>query len=280
MMPFNNAMAVFKLLPKTNCRQCEAPTCLAFAAAVFQGRKNLNECPYVSTEDVETPIQTSDKEQPDVPTVDSTYEVQLEELRQKVQTLDLAEAAGRVGGRYANGKLTIKIMGKDFSVDKSGRLYSDIHIHAWISPPFFHYLLNCQGAPHSGNWVPLRELENGRDWAQFFVHRCEKPLKRVADTYTDLFEDMVHLFNGRPVEKHFQSDISLVLDPLPRLPIMICYWKPEDGLSSSLNIFFDANAEKNLPIESIYLITTGLVVMFEKISFRHGVVMQPQERSN
>lgn len=277
MIPFNNAMAVFKLLPKTNCRKCEAPTCLAFAAAVFQGRKNLDECPYVDSENVAALSRSADKGQANnAPvTMDSAYEAQLEKIRQQVQSVDLAEAAERIGGWYANGKLTIKIMGKDFSVDRSGQLYSDIHVHGWIALPFFQYVFKCQGAPLSGRWVPLRELENGKDWAHFFEHRCEKPLKKLADTYTDLFEDMVHLFNGVPVEKHYQSDISMMLRPLPLLPVLICYWKPEDGLGSSLNVFFDANAEKNLPIESIYQISAGLLVMFEKIAFRHGAVAQP-----
>lgn len=50
----------------------------------------------------------------------------------------------------------------------------------------------------------------------------------------------------------------------------ICYWKPEDGLESSLNIFFDATAEDNLGIESIYALAAGLVRMFENIALRHG----------
>ena len=81
---------------------------------------------------------------------------------------------------------------------------------------------------------------------------------------------MIRLFNGRQVENHYASDISLVLHPLPNVPLLICYWKPEDGLASSLNIFFDSTAEENLNIQSIYALVAGLVRMFEKISLRHG----------
>ena len=95
-------------------------------------------------------------------------------------------------------------------------------------------------------------------------------MKKVADTYTDLFEDMIHLFNGRQVDNHYSSDISLVLHPLPKVPLLICYWRPEDDLASDLNIFFDSNAEENLNIESIYTLSAGLVIMFEKLALRHG----------
>jgi len=39
------ALDVFKLLPRTNCRQCDYPTCLAFATAVSQGEAEPEECP-------------------------------------------------------------------------------------------------------------------------------------------------------------------------------------------------------------------------------------------
>ena len=81
---------------------------------------------------------------------------------------------------------------------------------------------------------------------------------------------MLHIFNGKRVENHYASDISLVLYPLPRIPMLFCYWKPEDGLDSSLNIFFDSTAEDNLSIEAIYSLGAGLVIMFEKIALRHG----------
>lgn len=264
-----NAMDVFKLLEKSNCKACGAPTCLAFAAAVYMGEKSLGACPHLDPEIV---AKYSGEATPPKG-LDSDSDTRLTELIAAFRRIDLREAARRSGGAYANGKLTLKVMGKDFSVDADGKLHTDIHVHNWISAPFFEYLINCQGIPKSGRWLPLRELENGKDWGNFFTHRVEKPMKKVADTYTDLFEDMVHLFNGRPVEDHYQSDIALVLHPLPMLPMLICYWKPEDSMASDLNIFFDANAEKNLPIESIYTLGVGLVVMFEKIALRHGVVV-------
>ena len=47
MIQLKNAMEIFKILPRTNCRDCRVPTCLAFAAAVFKGDKRLGDCPHV-----------------------------------------------------------------------------------------------------------------------------------------------------------------------------------------------------------------------------------------
>jgi len=39
---------IFKLLPKTNCKECGVPTCLAFAMNLASGKAELDACPYVS----------------------------------------------------------------------------------------------------------------------------------------------------------------------------------------------------------------------------------------
>jgi acetyl-CoA decarbonylase/synthase complex subunit gamma len=41
---------IFKMLPKTNCKECGYPTCLAFAMALATGKAELDACPYVSDE--------------------------------------------------------------------------------------------------------------------------------------------------------------------------------------------------------------------------------------
>lgn len=38
-------LAIWDLLPKTNCRQCGEATCLAFAVSLIQQRRSLDECP-------------------------------------------------------------------------------------------------------------------------------------------------------------------------------------------------------------------------------------------
>ena len=263
---FKNPMEIFKLLDKSNCRKCNKPTCLAFAAAVFQGQKRLDECPQLDREIIERYGGMAANQNP----LEQMQSESIEHLKRKIVKIDLCASAQRLGEKFSNEKLTIKCLGKDFSVDTNGNISTDIHVHSWIAVPVLNYILAGAGTPVSGKWVPFRELEGGKKWYRLFEQRCEKPLKKVADTYTDLFEDMIHLFNGRQVENHYASDISLVLHPLPKVPLLICYWKPEDDLASDLNIFFDSKAEENLNIESIYTLGTGLVIMFEKLALRHG----------
>ena len=45
-----SGLEIFKLLPKTNCRECGVPTCMAFAMKLAQKKAELGECPYASEE--------------------------------------------------------------------------------------------------------------------------------------------------------------------------------------------------------------------------------------
>jgi hypothetical protein len=266
MHQLKNAMEIFKVLPRTNCRDCRVPTCLAFAAAVFKGDKRLGDCPHVDRVALETfSIQNTDSR-----TLEREEQQFLMELKSQVQRVDLASSAERLGGTCAGNTLTVKVLGKDFHVDTQGNVTSDCHVHGWITVPILNYVISCAGKPISGNWVPLRELKTGASWGPLFGQRCEKPLKRVADIHTDLFETMIHIFSAKRAPNAFDSDIAVVLHPLPRIPMLICYWKPEDDMESALNVFFDDTAEDNLIVDSLYRIAAGMAMMFEKIAITHG----------
>jgi acetyl-CoA decarbonylase/synthase complex subunit gamma len=45
-----SGLEIFKKLPKTNCKECGFPTCLAFAMQLAAGKVELDKCPYVSEE--------------------------------------------------------------------------------------------------------------------------------------------------------------------------------------------------------------------------------------
>ncbi|MBM4432253.1 MAG: acetyl-CoA decarbonylase/synthase complex subunit gamma, partial [Chloroflexi bacterium] len=45
-----SGLEIYKLLPKTNCKECGQPTCLAFAMKLAAKQAELSACPYVSEE--------------------------------------------------------------------------------------------------------------------------------------------------------------------------------------------------------------------------------------
>lgn len=262
-----NAMEVFKHLENSNCRECGEKSCLAFAGAVYQARKNIGMCPRLDADIIDLYSDSESRTGGNEEMGDQF----VAKLKKTLAELDFAEAAVRTGGQFDGSKLVVKVLGKDFGVDSSGHFFSDIHVNTWITGPFLDYVVNGKGADPAGEWVSYRELNAGSNVSYgFFQKRCETVFKQVADTYTDLFDDLVHIFGGEKVDEQFEADISVVLFPLPKVPIMVCYWMPEDGLDSSLNVFFDRSTDRNFQYDSIFTISVGIATMLEKIAIRHG----------
>jgi hypothetical protein len=267
MTEFANVMTVFAQLEKSNCRQCNEKTCLVFAARVFKGERALGECLRLPD-----PVRRQYQEAPGrrVLPIEHDHEAMIVRLKKKLRARELRILAQTVQGDFEQGRLTLRILGKPLSIERSGRIYSDIHANPWLHLALLDYLLQCRGLPLAGRWVPFRELEDAAVRTALFVREAEAPLKRLADAFPRLFEELILLFKGERIDSFHQSDISLVLTPLPRLPVLICYWQPAEGMESDLHLFFDATAVENSSIETVFGITTGLVRMFEKIAVTHG----------
>jgi len=116
---FNNTMEIFKLLDKSNCKECNKPTCLAFAAAVFQGQKELNECPHLDIEIIKRCGMKAGNQM----TLEQERDETIEQLKRKITSINLSSSAQRLGAIFSDEKLTIKILGKNFGIDKKGSYF-------------------------------------------------------------------------------------------------------------------------------------------------------------
>lgn len=255
---------IYKLLPQSNCRQCYLPSCLAFAAAVLRGEKKLADCPALAREEA---ARLGEELVPRKSLADEQAELVVG-LQEQVRELDLAVLAPRLGAVWNGERLVISCLGKDFSIDRQGRLSSECHVNPWLQLPLLRYILHCRGAAERGEWLPLARLRGGQAVAPLFARRCEAVLCRLADQRPEMFFDLVAMFGGRPVPE-IASDPAYLLYPLPRLPFALCYQPPEEGLPSSLKILCDRSAEENATPDIISLLGAGIGEMFNKIIHRH-----------
>ncbi|MDW7771593.1 MAG: DUF3786 domain-containing protein [Desulfobulbaceae bacterium] len=257
-------LELYRVLPGTNCGLCLLPTCLAFSAAVVAGRKKLTDCPSLGKEDIAR-LSGSLVQRTSLDLGQAEF---MDRLERKIAELDLARIAPVIGARFHNNTLTVNSLGKEFHIDRQGRVTSECHIIPWVKAPLLSYVTNEKHMDITGSWISFRELQGGMDWQGLFTSRCEIVLKKLADEHPDLLGDIIDLFMGIPTTE-FQADIGLILHPLPHIPILICYQAPDEDLESELTIFFDACCGVNLHIKSIFTLCSGLVQMFDKIARLH-----------
>ncbi len=261
-----SAMEIFSVLDKSNCKKCGEKTCLAFAGAVYLGSRRIDECPNL---DEVTIAGFSDDTAVDK-SLEEAQDQYVTSMLREVTRLDFEQVAKRINAQLEGKILSVPILGKKIGIQQDGTFSTDLHIIPWVISPLLDYVLHCKGLPVSGDWISFREIKGGKEKYALFKKRGEEVLKYLADNYTDFFDDIVHMFNGKTVEKRFESDVSVVLYPFPLVPIMLCYWKPEEDLESSLNLFFDKTINDNLGIDSTYSLGAGFARMVEKLAEHHG----------
>lgn len=263
-----NPLQLYSLLPKTktNCGQCQEPSCMAFAVAVIQGRKAPTACPFLdATQAAEisagiTPRQSRSDDQQEV----------IDQLRQRLTTIDFSTAATRLNANLVEGRLAITCLGKDFLIDRQGQMSSQCHVNHWVLLPLLHYIISCQGREAGTDWVPFAELEGAVDWQRFFSHRCEEALRQLVDAHPEVVIELLTLLGAKAPADSLAADHALLLFPLPRVPLLVCYWRPEEHFESRLQLLFDRSAAVNATPEGLYLLTRGIIEMIRQLIVRHS----------
>lgn len=258
-----NHLEIYKLLNKSNCRDCGIPTCMAFALAVVNGEKKLEDCPHLDKETAEKldgQINRRDR--------DKDFEETIGTLKRAMSDVDFNSVAKGLGAELVNGRLLINCLGKDFFVDKEGNVESAVHINSWIMAPLLTYIKTGGNRRLSGKWISFEELKKGATMAKYFNRRCEEPLQQLAGSHTDIFFDLLNIFGSKSMEG-FSADYAHIIYPFPRVPFLILYWKPEDQFESKLKILIDSASGSYLDTHSIYVLGRGIVEMFKRILAKH-----------
>lgn len=270
-MPKVTFLDIYRLLDKSNCRECGEPSCMAFAHAVVKGGRKLPDCPHLD------PARASQAlEGAQWGAHAEGFQQSIEALRKEVGGIGLNELARATGGVVVGGRLVIRSLGKDFHISPDATVESICHVNRWIEMLLMSYCKSAAGARPTGRWASFGALDGAATRAGYFSHRCEEPLRALADAHTAIFFELLDLFGAEtsavPPEgsdRPVGADRSVVLRPLPRFPVMISYWADEEGMGSSLQMLFDSGAQRMLPLEAIIALCRGMLEMFRKIIHKH-----------
>ncbi|MFC1585977.1 DUF3786 domain-containing protein [Fibrobacterota bacterium] len=258
---------IYKSLNRSNCGECQVRTCFAFASLVTQGLKKISDCPHVPEEALKNFGGRIEEKK----SLEEEQEASFAALEQKITEIDFKSAAFRLGAELRQHKLVIKCLGKNFSIDKNGHVSSEIHLHQWIKGPLLNYVIGNNEVRPDGKWALFKELPHGERWNPLYLQRCEKPLRIIADEDEELFSQVISLFGTMTDVEGISADLILLAYPLPKIPLLICYCRPEAGFESKLAFYYDRKSEDILNIESLYILATGMSMMIAKIIRRHGI---------
>jgi len=121
-----------------------------------------------------------------------------------------------------------------------------------------HYMKGClNGTEITGEWVSYQDIPDGRFYMDAFIRRAKLPMIRQFGEEPDLLMELAkRLYDAIPFDK---GDSSVILKPLPYIPMVLLIWKGDEEFPPDGNILFDKGISKILSAEDIAWLS-GMVV--------------------
>lgn len=252
------------ILPKTNCKECGFPTCLAFASLVVSEKHPLKNCPHIPAD------------------VLSRCEKELEEQYAQGKWLkrDLAEDALKWARSRAASMavedLPLRIGGEiiENGNGKGLRLpYFTDHVHIfgdkitredgsgltrWEQVFILNHLAQGGISKPKGAWKGFVQFPNTVSKVITMSGQVEEPLIKAFAGKTDELKKRSLALGGVLMPREEGSaDLSVQFTPLPRVPVVLLFWDGVQGedFEPQAKLMFDETVTEHLDIESIVFLS-------------------------
>jgi len=255
------------ILPKTNCKDCGFPTCLAFAGMVVSEKHPIENCPHLPADVVET-CKSELKEQYSSGKwlKRDMADDALKWARQRSASMKMEDLPDRIGGRLIKkeGSVFLElpyftgfiIISQDSITRKDG---SDLT--RWEQVFIYNHLAQGGSKLPSGKWKGFVEFPNTVSKMKSMKEHVEKPLiQRFKGNPGELLTAAKQLGGIDMTDEIPSADLALFFRPLPRIPLMLMFWDEDlkDDFDAEVKLLFDESILDHLDIESIMFLSERL----------------------
>ncbi len=241
---------IYKELPKTNCGECGQLTCMAFAIAVSKGDTEIQSCPYLNEENVKTLSKSIKK-------IDIKEKI-YENLKDEIQKINLRDVADGIGAVITDEGITIRSLGKEFLIKDSGEIITDGEVSIWAKILLLIYIKMGGKGDISNKWVAFDELKGGVVKIEALRKEFEIPLSDMLKNDLDPIERIFKILGAEEVNDQ-PSDMAWKMFLLPKVPILILYWRADDEFPPNVKALFDSTTDRFLDVESLVFLCEGLL---------------------
>ncbi|RTZ96358.1 MAG: Fe-S cluster protein [Deltaproteobacteria bacterium] len=263
-MPLSVVDLYQKILPKTNCRDCGYPTCLAFAGMVVSEKLPLDKCPHIEATVLESAQAELDEQYASGKWLKRDLAADaLVWARERAASMDIETLPDRIGGvlqkdrdgvylvlPYFNGEILIR----PDKIHKSDG--SDLN--RWEQVFVFNHMAQGGSALPTGNWKGLEAIPNTISKMKSMKAHVEMPLLERFTGKPAQLESAAEAIGGEDSSAQFPTaDVAMRFSVLPRLPVMLLFWDadPDDGFGAEIKLLFDETITEHLDVESIMFLS-------------------------
>jgi hypothetical protein len=266
-MPLSVVDLYRDILPKTNCRDCGFPTCLAFAGMVVSEKHPIENCPHLPGDVVEKcKSELAEQYSSGKWLKRDMADDALKWARERSASMKIEDLPDRIGGRLIKKgeSYALKlpyftdfiIISKDSITKKDG---SDLT--RWEQVFIYNHMAQGGSKLPTGKWKGLIEFPNTVSKIKSMKEHVEKPLiKRFKAKSNELLTAAERLGGDDMTDEIRSADLALLFRPLPRIPVMLMFWDEDldDDFDAEVKLLFDESILDHLDIESIMFLSERL----------------------
>lgn len=256
-----------KLLPKTNCRECGFPTCLAFAGMVVSEKHPLENCPHIPPELLEPAKKELSAQYAEGKWLKKDpAESALAWAKERAASMAVEDLPGRIGGEIIetdSGPALRLPYFNEFLIIRPGTLEKadGSPLNRWEQVFVFNHLAQGGDAVPSGEWKAFQEFPNTVSKVKSMIAHVEEPLSEHFAGKREELRSAGQSVGGEDVTDQYPSaDLAMKFTPLPRVPVLLIYWEadPAEAVAAKIKLLFDETVPRHLDIESILFLSERL----------------------
>ena len=266
-MPLSVVDLYRDILPKTNCRDCGFPTCLAFAGMVVSEKHPIENCPHLPGDVVEKcKSELAEQYSSGKWLKRDMADDALKWARERSASMKIEDLPDRIGGRLIKKGESYAlelpyftdfiIIFKDSITKKDG---SDLT--RWEQVFIYNHMAQGGSKLPTGKWKGFVEFPNTVSKIKSMKEHVEKPLiKRFKAKSNELLTAAEQLGGDDMTDEIRSADLALLFRPLPRIPVMLMFWDEDldDDFDAEVKLLFDESILDHLDIESIMFLSERL----------------------
>jgi hypothetical protein len=254
-----SAIDLFQATPKTNCKECGHPTCLAFATRVIVERKPLNDCPYLSDEVLEElGGRIAEQQENGIYVKRNQHKITSEFIRERLKDKDFSSVAQGLGAEYLEKEgqpaLRIRYLNRESILTLKEVTIDGVPTgDHWDNILLYNYVHFSGSEPLHREWIPIDNIPGNIPKKPELEHGCEEKIASHFQKRPEALEQAAAALAGVPEEEYSHADKAFVFYPLPQIPFLILFWDhdPEEDFPARAKVLFDRSVTHYLDIESL-----------------------------
>ncbi|MCG8635055.1 MAG: DUF3786 domain-containing protein [Desulfobacterales bacterium] len=260
-----------KILPKTNCKDCGYPTCIAFAGMVVSEKLPLKNCPHIAPDVLEKAQAELDEQYAQGKWLKKDMAAEALSLaKERTASLDLGAMAGRTGGILEDGKSPGPFSGtphirlpyftgsllvsKDRVADELGKDLSR-------NEQTFVYIHLASGGTSSptGRMKSLKEFPNTVSKIVSMQDVVETPISQRFAGRLRALKTACETNGGTDVGNRYDSpDLAYQFRVFPKIYITLLFWDENEGFEPDAKLMFDETVMDHMDIEAVMFMSEHL----------------------